>query len=62
MINLLKTNEQAIVTKQKLIDLEADILRKFGFDFYFGTPMQAFERFLRILNYDKNECVSDLTF
>lgn len=39
MIALLKSSEAKIVTKPKLIDLEAKILVKFGFDFNFGSPI-----------------------
>lgn len=51
-----------IVTKPKLIDLEQQILTKFGFDLNFGSPMQAFERYLRILNYDQNQRLVDLVY
>ena len=33
MVNLLTKDEQKIVTKQNLIQMETDILIKFGFDF-----------------------------
>lgn len=39
MINLLSEEEKKHVTKQSLIDLEADILVKLGFDFNFPGPI-----------------------
>jgi len=54
MINLLNAEEKKVVTKQSLIDLEADILVRLGFDFNFPGPMQSLERFMRLLGYDLN--------
>ena len=39
MISLLTEEEKKIVTKQKLIDLEFNILVMFGFDFNFPGPI-----------------------
>jgi hypothetical protein len=39
MINLLSNSEKQSVTKQSLIDLEAEILKKLGFDFNFPGPV-----------------------
>jgi hypothetical protein len=55
MISLLTEDEKKIVTKQVLIDLEAQIIIKLGFDFNFPGPIQFIERYLRILDYDKNK-------
>ena len=54
MISLLSVDEQKFVNKQSLIDLEAQILIKLGFDFNFPGPIQPMERYLRMLDYDKN--------
>ena len=54
MISLLTDQEKKSVTKQDLIDLEAKILVKMGFDFNFPGPIESMERYLRILNYDRN--------
>ncbi len=62
MLSLLTEDEQKLVTKQDLIDLEEQILALFGFDFTFPGPVQSMERFLRILNYDKNKIVYDMSF
>lgn len=62
MINLLSSDEKKSVTKQSLIDLEADILIKMGFDFNFPGPVQSMERFLRLMNYDLNRSVYDMCF
>jgi hypothetical protein len=34
----------------------------FGFDFNFPNPIHSMERYLRILNYDKNQTVKDMSF
>jgi hypothetical protein len=39
MINLLTDEEKQYVTKKSLIDLEAQILIKLGFDFNFQGPV-----------------------
>lgn len=54
MISLLTEEEKKSVTKQKLIDLETNILIMFGFDFNFPGPIQSMERYLRLLDYDLN--------
>ena len=55
MISLLSADEQKFVNKQSLIDLEAQILIKLGFEFNFPGPIQPMERYLRMLDYDKNK-------
>ena len=62
MINLLSEDEKKNITKQSLIDLEADILIKMGFDYNFPGPIQSLERFLRILKYDQNKTVYDMSY
>ena len=62
MINLLSEDEKKNVTKYSLIDLEADILIKMSFDYNFPGPIQSLERFLRILKYDKNRTVYDMSY
>lgn len=62
MISLLSKEEKKAVTKQALIDLEAQILIKLGFDFNFPGPIQPMERFLRLLDQDKNKSVYDMCF
>lgn len=61
MIGLLAEEERAIVTKQNLIDLEYKILTIFGYDFNFPGPVQSMERFLRILGYDLNLAVYQMS-
>jgi len=39
MINLLTDEEKKYVSKQSLIDIEAQILMKLGFDFNFPGPI-----------------------
>lgn len=62
MINLLSSEEKKQVTKQSLIDLEMDILLRLGFDFNFPGPVQSMERYLRLLDYDLNRSVFDMSF
>jgi hypothetical protein len=62
MISLLSDDEQKLVTKKGLIDLEADILFRLGFDFNFPGPIQSLERFLRLLGYDLNSTVQEMSF
>ena len=62
MITLLSEEERASVTKQQIADLEAHILITFGFDLNFPNPINPMERFLRILNYDQNKIVCDMSF
>ena len=54
MISLLTEDEKKSVTKQKLIDLETNILIMFGFDFNLPGPLKSIERYLRLLDYDLN--------
>ena len=62
MISLLTDDEQKSVSKPALIDLEAKILVAMGFDFSFPGPVQCMERFLRILNFDTNKIVNDMSY
>jgi hypothetical protein len=62
MISLLTEEEKKSVTKQKLIDLETNILIMFGFDFNFPGPLQSMERFLRLLDYDLNSQIYEMCF
>jgi hypothetical protein len=62
MISLLTEEEKKSVTKQKLIDLETNILIMFGFDFNFPGPLQSMERFLRLLDYDLNPQIYEMCF
>jgi hypothetical protein len=61
MINLLPENERKHVSKAQLIELEQDIIRQLGFDFNFPGPLQSMERFLRLLEYDQNLSVVEMT-
>ncbi len=62
MISLLTEEEKKLVTKQKLIDLETNILITFGFDFNFPGPIQSMERYLRLLDYDLNTQLYEMCF
>ena len=62
MINLLNEQEKKAITKKSLIDLEAQILIKLGFDFNFPGPIQPMERYLRILNFDFDKTIYDMAF
>ena len=60
MIRLLTYAEQNKVCKQDLVDLETDILLKFGFDFNFPGPIESSQRFLRLLGHNKNVHIQKL--
>ena len=62
MIKLLTDEEAKFVSKQSLIELEAQILMKLGFDFNFQGPVQSMERYLRLLGYQSNSTVYDMAF
>ena len=49
------------MTKSQLIELEYDIVLKFGFDFNFPGPIESMERYLRVLGYNKNSDVDQLS-
>jgi hypothetical protein len=60
MIELFTDAEKKFATKNQLIDLEANMLIVFGFDFNFPGPVQPLERFLKVLGYDDNNIVKDM--
>ena len=62
MISLLSDDEKKNVSKKQLIELESDILIRMGFDYNFPGPIQSMERYLRILDYDQNKTVYDMTY
>ena len=62
MVGLLSEDEKRIVNKKGLIKLEEAILKKFGFDFNFQSPICSLERYLRLLNYDLEPKVFSLCF
>jgi len=55
MIRLLTHTEQNFVSKNELVDLEYDIIFKFGFDFNFPGPIESCQRYLRLLDHNKNK-------
>jgi hypothetical protein len=62
MINLLPPEEKEHVSKEQLINIEYNILETLGFDFNFPGPIQSMERFLRLLGYDLNVAVYDMSY
>ena len=61
MLSLLSNKEyRQVSSKQELIDLELDILIKFGLDFNFPGPVESMERFLHLLGFDKNKEVDKI--
>jgi hypothetical protein len=52
MIKLLSIEELVYVDKQKVIDMEATIIRTLNFDFSFLSPLPFIERFLRLIDYN----------
>lgn len=62
LIGMLTTEEQKYVSKQGLIDLEEHVLLMLGFDFNFPGPIQSMDRFIRILSYDKNKTIREMSY
>ena len=62
MISLLSEDEKKNVSKKQLIELESEILITMGFDYNFPGPIQSMERYLRILDYDQNKTVYDMSY
>jgi len=60
MINLLSCSEQRYVTKKAVIDLEASIVLKFGFEFNYIGPIESSQRYLRLINKNKNEKINKM--
>ena len=62
MILYLSEDEQKNVSKQDLLDLEHDILVRLGFDITFTGPVECMERYLRLLDFDKNKVIYDMCY
>lgn len=62
MINLLDDKDKDKITVDKLILLERDVLVRLGFDFNYSSPNITMERFLRILDLEKNKIIVDMSF
>ena len=62
LINLLSDEEKKNIDKEMLIEMEIDILIRLGFDFNYQCPISSMERFLRILNFDMNQIVYDMSY
>jgi len=62
LINLLSDEEKNGVSREMLIELEYDILIRLGFDFNYQCPISSMERFLRILDFDRNQIIYDMSY
>ena len=64
MIVLLTEYEKKYITKDFLVELEFQIVEAFDIDFNFMlvSPVDLIDRYLRILNYDKDISVRKITF
>lgn len=62
MILNLSEDEQKNVKKEHLLDLEHKILVQLGFNVTFTGPVECMERYLRILNYDNNKIIYDMSY
>ena len=62
MINLLDDKDKDKITVDNLILLERDVLVRLGFDFNYSSPNITMERFLRILDLEKNKIIVDMSF
>ena len=61
MISLLSEVEKKQVSIDSMIKLVAEILVILSFDFNFASPYQSMDRYLRLLDYDQNYVVYDMT-
>ena len=62
MILYLSDEEKSLVSVESMIELEADILKVLSFDFNFSSPIQSMDRYLRLMGYDQNQVVYDMSF
>lgn len=62
MIRLLEEDERELVTKEKVIRLEGEIIRWFDFDFNILCPLPILERFMRLAEVHENLKIDVLTF
>jgi hypothetical protein len=64
MIVLLTEYEKKYITKDSLVELEFKIVEAFDIDFNFMlvSPVDLIDRYLRILNYDKDQNVRKITY
>jgi hypothetical protein len=62
MIDLLDHKDKEKISVDKLISLERDVLMRLGFDFNYSSPNITMERFLRILDLEKNKIIVDMSY
>ena len=62
MILHLSEDEQKNVKKENLVELEHNILIRLGFNVTFTGPIECMERYLRILEYDNNKIIYDMSY
>lgn len=60
MIENLTAFEQQFVLKDQIVDLETEILTIFAFDFNYIGPVPFIERYLRILDRDSDERLTQI--
>ena len=62
MINLLGAEERKKVSRQFLIDLEMDIIVRFGVDFNFVSAIPFTDRYLYLLGVETNELIVKMAY
>ena len=62
MISLLDEEEQQLVSKKALINMEERILQTLGFDLIFPGPIPSMERLLRLMDCNSEQMIYDLGF
>jgi hypothetical protein len=62
MITFLTEEERLVVDREKLLELEADMLVTLGFDLCFPGPVAPMERFLRLLKIDHLPILRRMSF
>lgn len=62
MIKLLTNQERKRVSNTNVCQMEVEILSILGFDMNFPNPIQAMERYLRLLDFDIKPVVNEMAF
>ena len=62
MIRHLQQEERKLITVGDILQMEQEILTKLSFDLNFSNPISAMERYLRLLDFDKEPIVIDMAF
>lgn len=59
MVLLLTPLERRGLTKQKMEDLELDIITRFGYEFNYQGPIESMQRYLRLISQNKDQNIAE---